>query len=206
MTNASGTQSSSRSGTDAQDHLFAKQLVAIGPQLRVYAYSLAGAMHFEDLAQEAMARAWKARRSFQPGTNFRAWLFRILRNQFITDARRRWRTESLDPCDAEALLATNDNMLPREYLVDVRNAMQLIPPVQRETLMLSGLAGLSHGELAQRSDCATGTIKSRLSRARTKLVEVLAKQETSHRLNSGMRPDQVLEELATTLVQSNSVS
>lgn len=206
MTNVSRAQSSSRSGTDAQDHLFAKQLVSIGPQLRAYAYSLAGAMHFEDLAQEAMARAWKARLSFQQGTNFSAWLFQILRNQFISDARRRWRTESLDPGDAEALLAINDNMLPREHLVDVRNAMQLIPPVQRETLMLSGLAGLSHGELARRSGCATGTIKSRLSRARTKLVQLLEKQETSHRLNSGMRPDQVVEELANTLVPSNSVS
>jgi len=205
MTNASRTQSSSRSGADAQDALFSEQLVSVGPQLRAYAYSLAGAMHFEDLAQEAMARAWKARRSFQQGTNFKAWLFRILRNQFITDARRRWRTESLDPAEAAALLEINDNNLPREHLVDVRNAMQLIPRAQRETLMLSGLAGFSHSELARRSECATGTIKSRLSRARTKLVEILEKQEKSHRLNSGMRADQVLEELATTRAQANSV-
>lgn len=206
MTNASRTQSSSRSGADAQDHLFAEQLVSVGPQLRVYAYSLAGAMHFEDLAQEAMARAWKARRSFRQGTNFKAWLFRILRNQFISDARRSWRTESLDPAEAEVLLAINDNNLPREHLVDVRNAMQLIPRAQREALMLSGLAGFTYDELARWSDCPTGTIKSRLSRARTKLVELLERQETSQRLNSGMRADQVLEELATTLAQQNSVS
>lgn len=206
MTNALGPQPSSESDAAMQDRSFADQLVAVAPQLRAYAHSLAGAMQFEDLAQEAMARAWKARRTYQQGTNFRAWLFQILRNQFLSDARRRWRNESLDPSEAEALLAINDNTLPREHLVDVRNAMQLIPRAQRETLMLSGLAGLTHGELARRLDCATGTIKSRLSRARTKLVELLEKQERSHRLNSGMRADDVLEELATTLARSDSVS
>ena len=81
-------------------------------------------------------KAWKSRATYQPGTNLKAWVFTILRNKFISNKRRDWRSQPLDPGVAESTLVVHDDPSTREELLDVRNAMRLLPDVQREALIL----------------------------------------------------------------------
>ena len=114
-------------------------------------------------------RALRSRASYEPGTNMKAWAFTILRNQFISGRRRAWRTQPLDTTVAENTLVANDDPSAGEDLLDVRNAMQLLPHDQKEALILAGPAGLTYEETARICGCAIGTIKSRVSRARVLL-------------------------------------
>src|SRR5215470_5649555 len=87
--------------TDAET-AFRKELVALIPHLRAFARTLAGdPTSADDLAQDAMVKAWDARASFQMGTNMKAWTFMILRNQFYSEKRRSWRQSQLDQEAAE---------------------------------------------------------------------------------------------------------
>src|ERR1700710_2384979 len=84
----------SRSGTD--DEGFKRELVLLIPHLRAFARTLCGdPTQADDLAQDAMMKAWDARASFQLGTNMKAWTFMILRNQFYSEKRRSWRQSQL---------------------------------------------------------------------------------------------------------------
>jgi RNA polymerase sigma factor (sigma-70 family) len=90
---------------------FQRELTALIPQLRAFARSLCrDATRADDLAQDALASAWKARANYRPGTNLRAWVYVILRNRFYSDARRAGRSTSLSPEIAEATLASRDNV------------------------------------------------------------------------------------------------
>jgi RNA polymerase sigma-70 factor (ECF subfamily) len=135
----------------------------------------------EDLAQEAMIKAWRARSSYQAGTNFKAWLFTILRNEHYSRARRSWRSVALDPGVAESTLVVADDPSVREELLDVRNAMQLLSFDQRQALVLVTAAGLSYADTAAICGCAIGTVKSRVNRARAELVGILERQSGKHR-------------------------
>src|ERR1700704_4342395 len=76
---------------------FKTSLIALIPQLRAFATVLCRNRELgEDLAQEALVKAWRAQNSFEPGTNLKAWLFTILRNVFMTYRRRAWRQASWD--------------------------------------------------------------------------------------------------------------
>ncbi|MEY4953468.1 MAG: hypothetical protein RL299_1892 [Pseudomonadota bacterium] len=87
------------------DRIFRDQLVALIPSLRTFARGLCGSRDLaDDMAQDAMLRGWAARASFIPGSNFRAWMFMILRNQFYTTIRKNRRTVSLEPELAERML------------------------------------------------------------------------------------------------------
>ena len=131
------------------DATFKADLVLLIPHLRAFAYSMARRSIADDLAQEAMLKAWKSRATYKRGTNLKAWTFTILRNLFLSDARRSWRTQPLDPVVAENTLVANDDPFPSEELLDVRNAMQLLPDDQREALILVGPAGLSYEEVSR---------------------------------------------------------
>jgi RNA polymerase sigma-70 factor (ECF subfamily) len=185
-----------------EDADFKAQLLHLIPHLRAFAFSLARRNGGEDLAQEAMMRAWKARASYQPGTNFKAWLFTILRNQHMSIGRRAWRTRPLDPEIAENTLVANDDPAAREDLVDVRNAMQGLKFVQRQALMLVGAAGLSYTQTAAICGCAEGTIKSRVSRARTQLAAILESRKLKPRERTAVTAGTVLE---TIMAEANSM-
>ena len=114
-------------------------------------------------------RAWAAQASFTPGTNFRAWIFMILRNQFYTTIRRNSRMVSWDPEVAERVLIAQAAQHDGLNLQDVQDALQKLPLEQREVLILIGANGLSYEEAAEVMGCAIGTIKSRLARGRTAL-------------------------------------
>ena len=89
----------------AGEAAFKRDLVALIPHLRAFARTLCGdATAADDLAQDAVMKAWDARSSFQVGTNMKAWTFMILRNQFYSEKRRSWRQSQLDQEAAERTL------------------------------------------------------------------------------------------------------
>jgi len=177
------------------DKTFKAELVSLIPHVRAFARSLAGRSDSDDLAQEAMTKAWKSRTSYQPGTNLKAWVFTILRNQFISDTRRAWRNAPLDPVVAENVLVANDDPSTSEELLDVRNAMQLLPDVQREALVLVGAAGLSYEETARICGCEIGTVKSRVSRGRAALADILEARSKKQRARTSVSASQAFEEI-----------
>ena len=94
--NAGSAARPSRSGSD--DEGFKRELVQLIPHLRAFARTLCGdPTAADDLAQDAMMKAWDARASFQMGTNMKAWTFMILRNQFYSEKRRSWRPDPARP-------------------------------------------------------------------------------------------------------------
>jgi RNA polymerase sigma-70 factor, ECF subfamily len=160
------------------DGEFKAQMVALIPSLRAFARSLCGNPDMaDDLAQEAMTRAWKARQSFTMGTNFRAWMFMIVRNIFYTTIRKNSRMTSWDPEIAERVLVEPATQHVGIELQDVQKALNKLPPVQREMLMLVAAEGVSYEEAAIIAGCAIGTVKSRVARARSALVRLMDGQE-----------------------------
>ena len=157
--------------TLAADQQFRDQLVALIPSLRSFARGLCGWRDMaDDMAQEAMMRGWAARSSFIPGTNFRAWMFTILRNQFYTTIRKDKRMTSWDPEVAERVLIEAPSQQEAIHVADVAKALQKLPPEQREVLLLIGANGATYEEAAEVIGCAIGTIKSRLARGRKALA------------------------------------
>jgi RNA polymerase sigma-70 factor, ECF subfamily len=158
----------------AADEAFRDQLVAMIPQLRSFARGLCGWRDMaDDLAQDTMTRAWSARASFTPGTNFRAWMFMIMRNQFYTSIRKSNRTTSLDPEVAERTLVQMPDQQHHIHVADVAKALQKLPFEQREVLLLIGANGVSYEDAAEIIGCAVGTIKSRLARGRRALAVLI---------------------------------
>ena len=158
----------------ASETQFKKDLVGLIPHLRAFARTLCGdATAADDLAQDAMMKAWDARSSFQMGTNMKAWTVMILRNQFYSDKRRSWRQTQLDQEAAERTLVAIDDPASPLALDDLRQALKMLPSEQREALILVGAGGFAYDEAATICGCAVGTVKSRVSRARRALQAVL---------------------------------
>ena len=123
----------------------------------------------DDLVQETLLRALANIDSFQPGTNMSAWLFTILRNLFRSEYRKRRReVEDTDGSYAETL-KSHPEQQGRVEFEEFRAALAKLPPDQREALILVGASGFSYEEAAAICECAVGTIKSRVNRARTGL-------------------------------------
>jgi RNA polymerase sigma-70 factor, ECF subfamily len=175
------------------DAEFKAELITLIPHLRAFAHSVARGPEAEDLAQETMLRAWKSRASFQPGTNFKGWIFTILRNEHYSRGRRSWRSQPLDPEIAENTLVANDDPTSREDLLDVRNAMQELSFEHRQALALVSAAGLSYLEAAAICDCAIGTVKSRVSRARVELAAILERRQLTQRARTGISSSQAFD-------------
>jgi RNA polymerase sigma-70 factor (ECF subfamily) len=152
------------------DKAFRKELVTLIPHLRAFARTLCGdATAADDLAQDAMLKAWDARASYQMGTNMKAWTFMILRNQFYSEKRRSWRQTQLDQEAAERTLMAIDDPSAPIALDELRQALRTLPDEQREALVLVGAGGFAYEEAADICGCAVGTVKSRVSRARRAL-------------------------------------
>jgi RNA polymerase sigma-70 factor (ECF subfamily) len=127
----------------------------------------------DDLAQDAMMKAWDARASYQMGTNMKAWTFMILRNQFYSEKRRSWRQTQLDQEAAERTLIAADDPESPVALDELRLSIGMLPAEQREALILVGAGGFAYEEAAEICGCAVGTVKSRVSRARKALQGIL---------------------------------
>jgi RNA polymerase sigma-70 factor, ECF subfamily len=153
---------------------FKTELLELVPYLRAFARSLSGRHEgADDLAQEALVKAWQSRDSFVPGTNLKAWLFTILRNQFYSERRRAWRQVPWDAENADAIPGNSDDQGWAAELSDIARALQALPAEQREALILVGAGGFAYEEAAQISNCAVGTVKSRVARARRALIAIL---------------------------------
>ena len=174
MTTSQNAAPSKPSADPAQEAAFKRELVQLGPHLRAFARTLAGdAASADDLAQDAMLKAWDARASYQMGTNMKAWTFMILRNQFYSEKRRSWRQTQLDQEAAERTLVAVDDPQAPIALDELRLGLAMLPAEQREALVLVGAGGFAYEEAAEICGCAVGTVKSRVSRARKALAVVL---------------------------------
>jgi RNA polymerase sigma-70 factor, ECF subfamily len=153
---------------------FEAGLVEHMPLLRAYALSLSGHRHLgEDLAQEVLAKAWSARRSFTPDTNLKAWLFAILRNELYSHRRRDWRHVPWNDALGETIAAPSGEQHWALELSDTACAMRGLSDPQREALILVGVGGFSQDDAASLSKIPVGTVKSRVGRARKALKEIL---------------------------------
>jgi RNA polymerase sigma-70 factor, ECF subfamily len=153
---------------------FKDDLIAEMANLRAFAVSLCGSVSVaDDLVQETLLRAWSKWDKFQPGTSLRAWLFTILRNIYYSNCRKSVReVQDSDGVYAQRLVVPG-NQESHVDLEDFRKALKRLPAEQREVLILVGACGVSYEEAATICSVEVGTIKSRLSRARTQLVGLL---------------------------------
>lgn len=161
------------------DDAFRGKLAEVLPQLRAFSRSLAtGQPDFaDDLVQDALLRAWSARGSFRAGTNFRAWIFVILRNLFLSEMRRSKFKGEWNELAAEKLLVSPVHQERHIELHDMQRALGLLPVGQREALILVGAGGFSYKDAADITGVAVGTVKSRVARARMALETIMAGDE-----------------------------
>ena len=156
------------------DGTFKADLISAIPSLRAFGMSLAqNADRADDLVQETLVKAWDKQSSFEPGTNLKAWLFTILRNEFYSQMRKRGREVQDSDGIMTARLAVHPGQEGALDLKDFRAALDQLPGDQREAIILIGASGFSYEEAATICDCAVGTVKSRVSRARARLHEIL---------------------------------
>jgi RNA polymerase sigma-70 factor (ECF subfamily) len=153
-------------------------VVALIPALRAFAWSLShNSADADDLVQETLIKAWTHRDKFEPGTNLRAWLFTILRNTYYTVAVRRRREVRDEEGKYAAALSTGPTQDWGLAMRSLQSALAQLPDEHREALILVGAAGLTYEEAAAVCGCALGTIKSRVNRARARLLKVMAAEE-----------------------------
>jgi RNA polymerase sigma-70 factor, ECF subfamily len=163
------SQERDRAPVPAESDSFRDELVEMIPVLRAFARSLCGQRDLaDDLAQETLAKAWQARDKFQLGTNLKAWLFVILRNEFYSNHRR-----AKTAADYNCAYSLNGEGVNAEQhahldLADLMRAFSQLPSEQKEALILTA-SEFSYDEAAAICGCAVGTIKSRVSRARKQL-------------------------------------
>ena len=156
------------------DRSFKRTLLATLPNLRAFAVSLSGRQdRADDLVQDTIMKAWANQASFTPGTNMKAWLFTILRNEFYSQMRKRGREVQDTDGVFSGTLATHPEQYGHMDLADFKTALDQLPEDQREAILLVGAAGFAYEEAAEVCGCAVGTIKSRVSRARNRLQELL---------------------------------
>lgn len=164
---------------------FRKDLAALIPHLRAFARSLCNnASEADDLAQEALVKAWQARERFEPGTNLKAWVFMILRNHFYPERRKAWRKNETGDDGLESLATMPAGQDAILELADLKQAMSALPPEQREALILVGAGGFAYEEVAEICECAVGTIKSRVNRARAALAKLMEERPQNRREGS----------------------
>jgi RNA polymerase sigma-70 factor, ECF subfamily len=144
------------------------------PNLLGFARSLTrNADQAEDLVQDTVLKALSNLDKFRIGTNLRAWLFTILRNQFYSTKRKaKWEIEDAEGKQAAKLVQIPDQE-PRMAFEEFRKVFNGLPADQREALILVGVSGFSYEEAAETCGCAVGTIKSRVNRGRTRLAREL---------------------------------
>jgi RNA polymerase sigma-70 factor, ECF subfamily len=171
--------------TSSDIHDFHEQLKTILPRLRIYALSLTRDRDAaDDLVHDTVIKALTGRRSFQPGTNLAAWLFRIQRNEFISGLRRQRPTVPVDTAIAESLshpAHQDSGLVMREFVT----AFAKLAPTQREALLLAVLEGLPYEVIAAHTNVSVGTVKSRISRARDTLERLLLEGDVKPRPASG---------------------
>ena len=158
----------------SEEPSFKREMLAALPSLRAFAMSLIGRHdRADDLVQDTIMKAWAKQDHFEMGTNMKAWLFTILRNELYSQMRKRGREVQ----DSDGYFTESLAQHPPQYgsldLQDFRRALDMLPPDQREAIILVGASGFSYEEAAEICGCALGTIKSRVNRARQRLQDIV---------------------------------
>ena len=150
---------------------FGRLLESEIPRLRRYARALTrNTAKADDLVQSSLVRALEKQHLWQPGSNLRAWLFTILHNQHVNDVRHSLRQGSLGPVeDAEPVWRVEPAVDSSLQLRDLQRGINTLSYEQREVLLLVGLEGMRYEQVADILGIPVGTVRSRLSRARTTL-------------------------------------
>ncbi len=185
-----------RLAAEARDRVrFEEDALALADQVYRVARHLAGSREdAEELVQETYARAFRSWRSFQPGTNLRAWILRILTNLNIDRGRRQQRAPQMQPLEAndyflyDRLTESGDGVSDEERVVerlsqdDIVTALSAVPHDFRDVLVLVDLGDFSYQDAAQILDIPVGTVMSRLHRGRRilkrELVETALEEAT----------------------------
>jgi RNA polymerase sigma-70 factor (ECF subfamily) len=151
-----------------------QEMVALVPQMHTFARSLTrDGTRADDLVQEALARALANIERFRPGTNLKAWLFTIVRNEHYSQLRRRkFEAHGVDTDSLPEPSVPPDHDGDLEVR-DLNRALATLSPGQRTALILVSASGFSYEEAAKICGCAVGTIKSRVARARDTLMAIL---------------------------------
>ena len=177
-----------RLATEARDRVrFEEDALGLSDQVYRVARHLASSREDADeLMQETYARAFRSWRSFQPGTNMRAWLLRILTNLNIDRGRRQQRAPQMQPLEAndyflyDRLAENGDGVSDEDRVVerlsqdDIVTALSAVPHDFRDVLVLVDLGDFSYADAAQILDIPVGTVMSRLHRGRRILKRELA--------------------------------
>jgi RNA polymerase sigma-70 factor (ECF subfamily) len=179
-------ETTSRVAPGASDEFYT-QLVQCLPHLRAFARVLCRQHDLvDDLVQDSVVRALAASNQFQRGTNFKAWMFTILRNQNITTFRRK----KIVPASLDDVCPEVSQAAPQEdalMIEDLDHAVQQLSPLRREALILVVVHGLSYEEAASVCGCAVGTIKSRVARARAELQDMVVGRDDETGLGTKAR-------------------
>jgi RNA polymerase sigma-70 factor (ECF subfamily) len=178
-----------RLATEARDRVrFEEDALALSDQVYRVARHLVGSREeAEDLMQETYARAFRSWRSFQPGTNLRAWLLRILTNLNIDRGRRQQRTPDTQPLEEGDYFLYNrleetggdpqeDRVVERLSQDNVVAALSAVPHDFRDVIVLVDIGEFSYADAAQILDIPLGTVMSRLHRGRRILKKEMAEQ------------------------------
>jgi len=175
-----------RLAAEARDRVrFEEEALALADQVYRVARHIARD-DADELVQETYARAFRSWRSFQPGTNMRAWLLRILTNLNIDRGRRQQRAPQMQPLEAndyflyDKLAESGDGVSDEDKVVerlsqdDIVSALSAVPHDFRDVLVLVDLGDFSYADAAQILDIPVGTVMSRLHRGRRILKRELA--------------------------------
>lgn len=148
-----------------------EKVVELIPALRAFARTLCSRSdEADDLVQETLTKAIANLNQFQPGTKLKSWLFTIMRNTFNTNYRKASREKVGLPSELFEKLAVQPSQEWSVRAEEVRSALLRLPRTQREILLIVVLAGESYEDAAEICNCAVGTVKSRLFRARRRLL------------------------------------
>ena len=156
---------------------FAQLLESEIPRLRRYARALTRDLtRADDLVQSCLTRALAKQHLWQPGTDLRAWLFTLLHNQNVNDVRRSMSAGVTVAIEEVAPVSVQPDVMVKLELRDLDRAIAKLVPEQRQVILLVGLEGLSYEEVALILGVPIGTVRSRLSRGRDQLRQLMGEQ------------------------------
>lgn len=164
--------------------LFETEALPQLPALYNFALALTGASDAEDLVQTTCVRALENFDSYRPGTNVRAWLFTILRNEWVSRHRRtqRWTRLEVHTDDEEAVEFADEAadlealLMGRRWSAEIKAALLALPESYRLPVYLKDVEGFGYREIAEIAGCPIGTVMSRLARGRATLRQALVQQ------------------------------
>ncbi len=159
--------------------VFRDDVVALVPHLRAFARSLVAgdSALADDLVQDTIVNALQAQHQFEPGTNLRAWLFRILRNRFLSIKARKYQTSEVYDENLETRWSVPAYQETRIEIDALKRAFSALSLAHREILIYAVVQELPYDEVAEICGCAVGTVKSRVNRARAILKRMLLEDE-----------------------------